>query len=111
MALSTANGRSRMMNLPASFFFGACALILVALNAPALAQDAAPQSKAERNNYEETSLYDDVIAFFRDLELQTPLMRIQMFGKTNEGRELPLVTISNPPVSTPREALASGKPI
>jgi hypothetical protein len=37
------------------------------------------------------------------------LIRLQELGKSGEGRSLPLLIVSNPPVSTPAEAKASGK--
>ncbi|HVT81471.1 MAG TPA: M14 family metallopeptidase [Phycisphaerae bacterium] len=61
-----------------------------------------PTTRAEKTNYAETSHYDDVTAFFRDLP--SPLMRVTSIGKTIEGREIPLVIFSDPPVSNPREA-------
>ena len=35
----------------------------------------------------------------------------RLFGRTQEGRALPLVILSDPPVSQPREARAAGKPV
>jgi hypothetical protein len=75
-----------------------------------MGQDA-PRTRAEKTNYEETSRYDEVIGFIAELQKQSPLLRVENFGRTNEGRELPLMILANPPVARPREALASGKPI
>jgi hypothetical protein len=86
-------------------------LIGAAVSGAAWAQNSLPQSRPERTNYEETSTYADVVTFFDELQRQTPLLRVSSFGKTNEGRDLPLVIISDPPVFTPREAHAAGKPI
>jgi len=88
-----------------------CIIVVAAVARNAMAQTALPQSRPERTNYEETSTYADVVTFFEVLQRQTPLIRMTSFGKTNEGRDLPLAVIANPPVATPREALASGKPI
>ncbi|MEX2316547.1 MAG: M14 family zinc carboxypeptidase [Pirellulales bacterium] len=89
--------------------FVSFATILIATAAGA--QPAGPQSRPEQTNYEETSRYDDVVKFFQELQRTTPLVRYQSFGKTHEGREMPLVIVANPPVATPRDALGSGKPI
>src|SRR6187200_2637649 len=86
-------------------------LVLVATTSVAQQQPTGPTTRPERTNYEETSLYEDVLQFFRDLEKTTPLMRLEFFGKTHEGRDMPLVTISNPPVSMPSEAVGTGKPV
>jgi len=69
------------------------------------------KTRAELSNYEETSRYEDVVRFFNGLQQRGPLMRRQTFGHTQQDRELPLVIISDPPVSQPREAKESGKPV
>ncbi|MBK9155864.1 MAG: M14 family metallopeptidase [Chloracidobacterium sp.] len=70
-----------------------------------------PRSRAEKSGFEETSRYAEVIEFFTQLEKNSPLIRSETFGKTNEGRDLPLYVFSDPPVSTPREAGLLKKPI
>ena len=75
------------------------------------AQDNNLKSRAELTNYEETSRYDDVLRFFDELQKRSPLVRVQSFGQSVEGRMLPLVILSDPPISDPRDARAGGKPI
>lgn len=75
------------------------------------AQEDKLKSRAELTNYEETSRYDDVLRFFGELQKRSPLVRIDTFGQSVEGRALPLVILSDPPISDPRDARASGKPI
>ena len=62
---------------------------------------APPQTRAEKTKYEETSRYDDVRAFLDVLAQQTPRVRVEMFGKSEEGRDLPLVVVGDPPASAP----------
>ena len=69
------------------------------------------KTRAELSDYQETSRYADVLAFFGQLEKQSPLLHLQTFGRTHQGRDLPLVIISEPPLTTPREARDSGKTI
>jgi Zinc carboxypeptidase len=69
------------------------------------------KSRPESTNYEETSRYKDVMLFIADLQKRTDNLRIEYFGKTEEGRELPLMILADPPIAQPREALASGKPV
>src|SRR6185369_445775 len=78
-----------------------------------MSQAQGPQlkSRAELTNYEETSRYDDVLRFFGELQKRSPLVRVETFGHSEEGRALPLVILSDPPISDPRDARASGKPI
>jgi len=81
------------------------------LTEAALAQENTLKSHAEQTNFEETSRYDDVLKFFNELQKQSPLVRVGTFGTTVEGRALPLVVLADPPISDPRDARASGKPI
>ena len=74
-------------------------------------QDNLPKSRAEISNYEETSRYEDVMRFIAELQKLTDQLRVESFGKTEEGRDLPLMVFSNPPIAQPREARASGKPV
>jgi hypothetical protein len=78
---------------------------------PAPAQENQLKSHAELTNYEETSRYDDVLHFFDELQKRSPLVRMETFGHSVEGRALPLVILSDPPISQSRDARASGKPI
>lgn len=73
--------------------------------------DPALKSKAELTNYEETSRYEDVVQFIGALRKRVGTLRLESFGKTEEGRDLPLMILSDPPVSGPREARESGKPV
>lgn len=70
---------------------------------------APPQTKAEQTKYEETSRYADVRAFLDAVAKQTADVRVEMFGRSEEGRELPLVIVGDPPTgrtppSGPRKA-------
>jgi hypothetical protein len=70
-----------------------------------------PRTRAERTNYTETSHYADVVGFLDSLQvLGAPFWRGSI-GKSSEGRELPLVVLSNPKVSSPEEAKRLGRPI
>lgn len=69
------------------------------------------KSRAELTNYEETSRYEDVMRFIAELQKRTDKLRVESFGKSVEGRDLPLMIFADPPISYPREARASGKPV
>jgi hypothetical protein len=77
---------------------------------PAQAKPDPLQSRPERTNFEETSRLEDVTAFLTALSAKSPLVRVQTFGTTEEGRPMPLVTLSNPAVSKPAERPA-GRPV
>lgn len=69
------------------------------------------KSRAELTNYEETTRYEEVVSFIAELQKRSPLVRVESFGKSQEGRNLPLMILNDRPISTPREARATGKPI
>jgi hypothetical protein len=90
-----------------------CLLFLLANTSTTMprAQNDQLKSRAELTNYEETSRYDDVAQFIGELQKRTDKLRVESFGRTEEGRDLPLMIFADPPVAQPREALASGKPV
>jgi hypothetical protein len=90
-----------------------CLLLLLANISTTMprTQDDQLKSRAELTNYEETSRYDDVMSFIGELQKRTDKLRVESFGKTEEGRNLPLLIFANPPIAQPREARASGKPV
>ncbi len=88
-----------------SFFLFAFAFSALAQESPEL------KSQAETSHFEETSRYANVLQFFSELQKRSPLVRLETFGLSQEGRRLPLVILADPPLATPREASQSGKPI
>ena len=67
-------------------------------------------TRPERTNFEETSRYDDLSAFLTALSAKSPLVRTMPFGTTEQGRAMPLVTLSNPAVARPADK-PSGRPV
>lgn len=72
-------------------------------------QEPAPLSRAEASLFVETSRLEDIELFGTRLERRSDLLRRSTFGKTVEGRPMPLWVIADPPISTAQEAKASGK--
>ncbi len=94
--------------------FASLSLLLLGANVSIImsrAQEDQLKSRAEQTNYEETSRYEDVMRFIGELQKRTDKLRVESFGKTEEGRDLPLMIFADPPVTQPREAIASGKPV
>jgi zinc carboxypeptidase len=94
--------------------FASLSLALLLASAPTImprSQDDQLKSRAEQTNYEETSRYEDVARFIDELQKRTDKLRVESFGKTEEGRELPLMIFADPPIARPQEARASGKPV
>jgi hypothetical protein len=87
------------------------ALLLCATTTGLLAQSADMRTRAEITNYEETSTYADVTRVIDGFKATSSLVHAESFGKTEEGRELPLLVISDPKVTTPEAARKLGRPI
>jgi hypothetical protein len=77
----------------------------------AQAQDDSLKTRAEISNYEETTHYGEVISFINELQRRTDKLRVETFGRTEEGRALPLMIFADPPIAHPREARESGRAI
>jgi hypothetical protein len=94
--------------------FASMSLTLLLANASTImprSQDDPLKSRAEQTNYEETSRYEDVMRFIGELQKRTDKLRVESFGLTEEGRDLPLMIFADPPITRPLEARASGKPV
>lgn len=65
-------------------------------------------TRPERTDYTETSRYDDVIAYMREMATANPQIHLTTYGYTHEGRALPLAVIGAP-AATPEAVLATGK--
>ncbi len=91
------------------------ALGTIAVSALALSgvegQSADMRTRAEITNYEETSTYADVTRVIDGLVSTSPLVHTESFGKSEEGRDLPLIVIPDPKVTTPAMARKLGRPL
>jgi hypothetical protein len=75
------------------------------------AQSPAPLSRAEQTRFEETSRESDVRGFLTALAERTPSLRLESFGRTEEGRDLILAVVGDPPAASAEAARASGRPV
>jgi len=79
---------------------------------PALSVPEPPVSVPESSGYTRTSTHADVLAFLDALEtVGDGRLHRTTFGTSQDGRELPLVVWSDPPVRTPAEARALDLPV
>jgi murein tripeptide amidase MpaA len=69
------------------------------------------QTPAEKTNYRETPRYQETIAYCERLAAASPLIRFTIFGKSGEGRDLPLLIASEGDTFTPESAREADKPI
>jgi murein tripeptide amidase MpaA len=73
---------------------------------------ALPLTRAEATNYQETSHHADVMRFVAELiALGDARLTVTSFGRSPEGRDLPLLILSTRGVRTPQEAQRSGLPV
>lgn len=82
-----------------NFAAGLNLLLILTFFSPAMtnAQSPAPpvppewQTHAEKTDYRETARYAETVAYARRLDAASPLVKTVSFGRSGEGRELPLV--------------------
>lgn len=69
------------------------------------------QTLAEQTDYRKSWNYADTIAFAQKLDKSSDKIVYQSFGKSGEGRDLPLLIVSDGKTFTPEAAKKSGKAI
>ncbi|HUF47637.1 MAG TPA: M14 family zinc carboxypeptidase, partial [Vicinamibacterales bacterium] len=71
------------------------AVVLVA--APVRSQQSGPiaslRTTAESSDYTSTSTYDDVVRFMRTVADASPIVHYTTYGKTHEGRDMPMAVV------------------
>ena len=67
------------------------------------------QTKAERTAFRRTPRYDETVAFCRRLADASPWIEFDSFGKSAQGRALPLIIASKDQAFAPEAAKATGK--
>ena len=91
---------------------GALTLVVTGCTGVSPQEGAAPSldsltTRAERSGYEETSTYDDVMAFLERVDAASSRMHLTTFGYTLEGRALPLVVVGGVPDASPESVRAA----
>jgi hypothetical protein len=87
-------------------------LALCACACAASAQALPPlETGAERTAFEETTRYGEVRAFIDALAARSGGVRLESFGRSEEGRDLPVLVLGDPPAASPETARAAGRPI
>lgn len=66
---------------------------------------------AEKTNYQQTPRYDETIRYGKKLAASSGLIMYKSFGKSSEGRDLPLLIAAQENTLTPESARAAGKAI
>ncbi|MCI4444597.1 MAG: M14 family metallopeptidase [Candidatus Aminicenantes bacterium] len=68
------------------------------------ARVSVPLTVAESSNYTATALHSEVLEFIQKLQKLSPNLVVENIGTTVEGRSIPMLIISDPPVYTPETA-------
>src|SRR5580765_981806 len=69
------------------------------------------QTVAEKTDYKKTSTYDETIAYCKKLDAASPLIVYKSYGKSGEGRDLPLLIAASGGAFTPELARQQGKAV
>jgi Zinc carboxypeptidase len=69
------------------------------------------QTLAEQTDYQKTWRYDETVKFAKNLNRQSDLIYYKSFGKSGEGRNLPLLIAAKDKAFTPEIAREQGKAI
>ena len=69
------------------------------------------RTKAERSGYRQTPDYDETVRFCRQIEAGSRWVKVESYGTSGQGRDLPLMIVSRDAAFTPQQAFATGKPI
>lgn len=115
--IPTTSSYNLRMKIAVPFRLIAAAFINLIFLASAFSQSEATnippewQTTAEKTNYAKTSRYDEAIAYAKKLDTASPLITYQSIGKSNEGRDIPLLIASSGSEFSPKWAKKSGKAI
>lgn len=66
---------------------------------------------AEKTDYRETPRYAETIEYSKRLDQASPLIKFQTFGKSGQGRDLPLLIATEGETFTPEAARRAGKAV
>src|SRR6476619_2317385 len=103
--------------LPAVYILTVTAILHLFLTANVMSQSESPnvppewRTKAEETNYQRTSTYAESIEYCRKLDKASDLIVYRPFGKSGEGRDLPLLIAAADKAFTPEAARKQGKAI
>jgi hypothetical protein len=87
-----------------------CIFLLLFVSASVLAQHSGNfDTWWEQSGFTETPRYDETIEYAKRLAKASPLISFQVFGKSPQGRDLPLLILDQDGFSTPEEVNRSGK--
>src|SRR6478735_8187374 len=88
----------------------ACALAAIVAQAQAPSPLADLKTTAESTAFKSTSTYEDVVKFMKTVDEASPIVFYTTYGKTYEGRDMPLAVVGTGlKAITPAAIMATGK--
>ncbi len=69
------------------------------------------QTKAEQTNYQKTSTYEETIAYCQKLDKASDLIYYTTYGKSGEGRDMPILIAARDKTFSPEDVRKKGKAI
>ena len=108
---------TNLFKLQAFIYFAACLVFTGAFSMNLKAQSESKnvpiewQTLAEKTDYRKSWNYADTIAFAEKLAKASELIEYKTFGKSGEGRDLPVLIVANDKDFTQEKAKKSGKAI
>jgi murein tripeptide amidase MpaA len=106
-----------MLCLVKSLFVSSIILLTLTITDKAMAQNTPPtvppewQTWTEKTDYRETPRYEETIGYSRKLDASSPLIRLESFGQSGEGRSLPLLIAAEGETFTPEAVRRAGKAV
>lgn len=88
--------------------------IIISANSKSQSKQAWPEDlmlTPEKSNFDKTSTYADVMKFITTIKDMSPYIQVSTIGKSPMGKEIPMIILAKPAISTPEQAKASGKPV
>ena len=74
------------------------------------ASDQALLTRAEKSNYTETTRYEEVLLFLKELQKRSSKLKVTSIGRSTEGRDIPLVILGDPVPNSPSQLFFQNKP-
>lgn len=87
---------------------------LLVLSISAHAQQQWPESlilTPEKTDFVKTSTYAEVMQFISAITPMAPNAHVISMGRSPEGKDIPVVILASSKITTPAEAVATGKPV
>ena len=85
-------------------------IVYFCLTIALFASDQTLLTRAEISNYTETTSYEEVLSFIKELQKRSSKIKVTSIGKSTEGREIPLVILGDPAPASPTQLSLQNKP-